>query len=89
MTLEELQKLSLLEILGKFNYMQRRLNDFVLGGHTRRKHRSQVEQLKELEIIRGNVIPLYHRDEFTGLHIRSTGPANYILNNEPPPDRAA
>lgn len=89
MTLEKLQEMSLLDILRKINLMQHKLNKTTEFMRRRRLKRAQVEQLREIEIVRGNVIPLYYRDEVTGLHYRATGPANYILNNEPPPDRAA
>ena len=89
MTLEKLQEMSLLDILRKINLMQHKLNKTTEFMRRRRLKRAQVEQLREIEIVRGNVIPLYYRDEFTGLHYRATGPANYILNNAPPPDDAA
>lgn len=83
MTFEELRKLNLQQILGRFTALQKRHNKLVLAWRRRQKAQRELEDLTNMEIIKGNVIPLYYRDEFTGIHYRSSNYAKYILHNTP------
>ena len=83
MTLEKLQQMSLLEIVKKINLMQHKLNKYVEIMRRRKLERAQIEDATYTEIARGNVIPLYYRDELTGLHYRPTKTIDYILHNSP------
>ena len=81
MTLEQLQRMNFHEILQKICALESRLENFLVGRRKRLAKRRAVEDAKAIAILQGKVIPLYYIDEFTGIHYRATGPANYILNN--------